>query len=166
MIKGNKRKQKLLIGILLCLIGLAVCMTVDSATETITSMDNRPITATENVTILNGTSYIVMDKGAGIAVSDGKIYTEKPKKPKAKTITMTGRPSCTSCARNHRAYKWSTHTYINYCPNCHRHGTLFNKHKWQSRHEQEITCRHCDSDFCIRCGKEKYSWSHVHLKKP
>lgn len=80
-------------------------------------------------------------------------------------ITIVGKPSCTECMRNGIPYEWYEMSYVNYCPNCRRYGTLGNKHKRNSRHEQEITCFNCDSDFCIHCGKEKYSWSDVHLIK-
>lgn len=139
-------------------------MSVDSADETITAptQDGHILRNFHNVTILNGTSYVAVDKNNGVAVSDGKVYTEKPK---YNTITITGRPSCTRCARSGVPYKWFTKTYANYCPNCHHYNCLGNKHKWGSVHEKEITCFRCDSDFCVYCGKEKYSWSGVYLRK-
>lgn len=161
MIIGLERIIRLLIGIVIVLILLGVCITIDSAEENIT-IDNTNMT--QNIT--TNESYIG-PKNSGQAISDGKIYTvkEKTKKQakKQQTITMTGKPSCSRCAANHCSYTWRTKTYINYCPNCHRYRTLTNKHKWQSRYEQEISCSNCDSDFCINCGKEKYSWSGVYL---
>lgn len=170
MIIDNNTTIKLLIGIVICLILLGVCITFDSADETITSTDNNSIdhlAKGKEIIIIND-SY-VLDKDSGWAKSDGKLHTDKSVKTKTTkqpTVTMTGRPSCTRCARNHCAYTWRTKTYVNYCPNCHHYNTLGNKHKWQSRHEQEITCFRCDSDFCVNCGKEKYSWSSKHLRKP
>ena len=141
---------------------------MDSADETITAQNPNEhiIKNFKNATIINNSQYATLDKNSGIAVSDGKVYTEKPKKQKIRNITMTGKPSCTRCARNGCAYTWRTKTYKNYCPNCHHYNCLGNKHKWSSRHEQEITCFSCDSDFCVNCGKEKYSWSKAYLKKP
>lgn len=147
---------------------LTICVAVDSA-DTITNTDqSSPLEnfSNENLTIINDT-YYNLPKNSGYAVSDGKVYTDKTVKVKkqANTITMTGRPSCTRCARNHCAYTWRTKTYINYCPNCHHYNCLGNKHKRGAIHEKEITCFRCDSDFCVNCGKEKYSWSGVYLRK-
>ena len=139
-------------------------MSVDSADETITAtnQDGYALKNMKDVAIINGTDYVTIDNNSGVAVSDGKIYTEKPR---YKTITMTGKPSCTRCARHGVPYKWFTRTYKNYCPNCHHYNCLGNKHKRGAVYEKEITCFHCDSDFCVYCGKEKYSWSRAYLQK-
>ena len=155
-----------MIAILFVLILLGICMSVDSADETITvKNDNQELldnfSKTHDVILLNGTYYLSKDSGE--AVSDGKVYVDKSVKP---SITMTGRPSCTRCARNGCSYTWRTKTYLDYCPNCHHWNCLGNKYKSASVHEQEITCFHCDSDFCVNCGKEKYSYSRVYLRKP
>ena len=140
---------------------------VDNAEETITSPDNGAVTdnISDNITIINGTSYVT-DRNMGWAKSDGKVHKVKEKKKKQEypKVTMTGRPSCTRCARNHRTYVWSTHTYIDYCPNCHHYNCLIDRHKWGAVHEKELTCKYCDSDFCVVCGKEKYSWSSKQLR--
>lgn len=175
---NNKTTIKLLIGILIILILLCICITIDSASDTDTITNTNEFALEDmpkNVVVVNE-SY-APSKNSGQAVSDGKIYTDKKVKDnktvkhknKAKknkqTITMTGRPSCSRCARNHCSYTWRTKTYLNYCPNCKHYNCLGNKHKSGSVHEQEITCFHCDSDFCINCGKEKYAWSRVYLAK-
>ena len=143
---------------------LALCVAVDYATndnEIITS--NETATAIpENTTIING-SY-VLDKDVGIAKTDGKLYTDKSvktKKTKAPRITITSKPSC-GC---NYGYWWHTNTFVNYCPYCHKYGTLYNAHKYPARYEQELTCRRCGSDWCGCCGKEKYSWSRVYLRR-
>lgn len=167
MITGfSKTSKKLTVGILLTLILLTVCIAMDSATDTITNINNsdnqlEQLSKNENYTIVNQTYYI-LDNNSGKAMGDGKIYTEKPKYP---TYTITARPSCSNCVKNHRSYTWRTSTFINYCPYCNKYGTLYNAHKWQSKHEQEITCKICGGDFCGVCGKEKYSWSHKYLTK-
>lgn len=137
---------------------LALCVAVDYATndtDTITSNETS-IVIPEDVTFVNG-SY-VLPEDAGIAKTDGKVYTDKVK-PKRNIITATGKPSC-GCRYS---YAWHTRTYVNYCPNCGRYNALCNKHKYPARYEQELTCRYCDCDYCICCGKMKYSWSHVYL---
>jgi len=153
--------KALLLMILGVLLLLSVCIGVDYADEPIT-VEAEPMN-TSNCTVVDGVHYdnrII--NGTGVAKVH-KIVTEKPKYP---LITMTGKPSCSRCYRNHCSYTWRTKTYINYCPNCHHYNTLGNKHKWGSTHEQEITCFRCDSDYCVNCGKEKYSWSKVYLRKP
>ena len=164
MIEGfNKR---LLDCIVLVSLLLAFTVAVDYASnDTIVVSDNNSLDElnNKNITVVNG-SY-VLPKDSGWAKSDGKLYTEKrsvkEKVKKFPTVTITSKPSC-GC--NHK-YKWHTRTYVNYCPNCGHYGCLVNKHKWTARHEQELTCSICDSDFCGCCGKEKYSWSKVYLRK-
>ena len=144
---------------------LCSCITYDFAENTTTisnieSTDN--IIAENNITILNNTTVInVNDSASNILVkSSDRIYTSKAKTP---TVTMIGKPSC-SCGRYY-SYRYYTKTYVNYCPNCHHWNCLVNKHKYPARYEQEISCQICDSDFCINCGKEKYGWSSVYLRK-
>ena len=149
---GLDRIIKLLTGVVIILILLTICITVDSADDNVV---NETITVEElNVTIneteVNDT-YVAQSSEQ--IITDGKIYSEGP------LITITSKPSC-GC--NH-GYYWHKRTFENYCPNCHRYGTLHNAHKRGSQYERELTCYHCDSDFCGVCGKEKYSWSRVRL---
>ena len=166
--------KRLVYGILLVLLLLCVCVGVDYATNNITFDEDLNITNInnttnagiikeyndDNVTLLNG-SYYVLPKDSGWAKTDGKIYKvnesvkKKAKKEELPVITITGKPSCYTCWKNHRPYKWFTRSYLNYCPNCDRYGTLYNAHKGGSRFEQEITCRRCDCDFCVYCGRDK-----------
>lgn len=162
--------QKLILGIIFVILCLGVCVTVDSAdsidNQTITNTNNDTLSAVadKNVIIINDT--YILDNNSGEAISDGKIYTEKTAaKSKKNTVTITAKPSCSRCAARHMSYKWGTNTFINYCPNCKHSNVLYNKHKWAARHEQELTCSKCDSDFCGCCGKEKYSWSHKYITK-
>lgn len=137
-------------------------MALDSADEDISV--NQSMVNVTNTTLVGGVHYddkIVGKNVSGIA----KVHKVVHIKPYYPVITMTGKPSCSRCARNHIPYKWFTRSYVNYCPNCHRYGTLGNKHKYGSRYEQEITCFHCDSDFCVYDGHEKYSWSDVYLRR-
>lgn len=169
MSKGFYTK-KLLLWIFVVLLLLSVCISVDYATnnDTISNINQSEMDIANcsdaNCTVINGVHYdnlIVKSNESGIARLQNVVVT----KPKYPIIVMTGKPSCTKCARNHIPYRWFTRSYINYCPNCHHYGTLGNKHKWQSRYEQEISCFRCDSDFDIYCGKEKYSWSNVYLRR-
>ena len=144
------------------LLLLSICVTVDyAANDTITATSNQTLDQDINssVIVLNDTFY--SEEKVGVAKLQS-VVTEKQKLP---LITMTGKPSCSRCARNHCSYTWRTRSYVNYCPHCHRYNVLGNKHKWASRHEKEITCFHCDSDFCVNCGKTKYSWSNVYLRR-
>ena len=124
--------------ILFISVFLILSLSVDTAenTDVIQNTNNSSVDINKNIT---NDSYI-LPKDVGWAKTDGKIYTDKSVKPSKPTITMTGKPSCTRCARNHSSYTWRTRTYLNYC-------------------------FRCDSDFCVSCGKEKYSWSNVYLSK-
>lgn len=161
-------KNKLLFGILVVLVLLLFCMTVDYADNT--TIDNMNYTPKESnvtkVTMVDNVSVVGVNDSDShfVAKNSDKIYTIKEKtkeKVKNPTITMAGKPSC-GCRYS---YTWHTRTYLNYCPICHHWNCLTNKHKYQARFEQEITCRNCDSDFCICCGKNKYSWSRVYLRR-
>lgn len=158
--------KKILILVFISLF-LIISLSADTADEdtNISNVHNNTVDIPKNVKVVNDT--YILPKNSGKAFTDGKIHTVKKKSTKKKKpkITMTGKPSCSRCSRNHCSYTWRTKTYLNYCPNCHHYNCLGNKYKWQSRHEQEITCFRCDSDFCINCGKEKYSWSHKYLIK-
>ena len=154
--------KALLLSIIFVLLLLSVCVTVDYA-------DDRPIKVIKNQTKYNDTSMIKIEDNDGIvAVNDtthtlvgkssDKIHTIKQKYP---LVTITAKPSC-GCGYG---YHWHTRTFISYCPHCHRYGTLANVHKYPARYEQELTCRHCGADYCGVCGKEKYSWSRVYLRK-
>lgn len=168
MIHGfNKTTKKLVIGIIIVLTLLCICMAIDSA-DTITVNNTAPKVniSHENMTKING-SYYILPKDSGQVKHDEKVYTVKEKdekKDNRSTITMTGKPSCNKCA-NRCSYTWRTRTYLNYCPKCHHYNCLGNKHKWAAVHELEISCFHCDADFCVNCGKEKYSWSNAYLIK-
>lgn len=141
---------------------LVCCMAIDYADEDISVTVNQSQVNVSNCTEIDGVHYdnkIVKSNSTGIA----KVHKIVHIKPKYPTITMTGKPSC-SCGRKY-SYRWYTRTYVNYCPYCHRYGTLYNAHKFQARFEKEITCKKCGSDWCIVCGKEKYSWSKRYLRR-
>ena len=139
---------------------LLMCVTFDYAeNNTITNIKNTSdYLKDSNITIYNSSSVVNVNGSASniVAKSSDKIYTAKQK-----TITITSKPSC-GCGYG---YYWHTFTYVNYCPNCHHYNCLVNKHKWAARYEQELTCKICDCDWCGCCGKMKYSWSHLYLKK-
>lgn len=162
MIIGNNRIIKLLIGILIVLVLLTLCASVDYATnytdnDTIIATSNQTFNLT-NMTYTNGT-YYVLPNDTGIA----KVHNVVIEKPKYPTVTITARPSC-GCGR-HYSYRWRTRTFVDYCPHCHRYGVLRNVHKPQAKWEQELTCKRCGADYCGNCGHEKYSWSKYYIKK-
>ena len=160
MIKDNIKG--LLIGIFIVIVLLCVCITVDYADENIT-VTNENISTCD----VNDTSKVVFvdeSNSSFVAKSSDKIYTikEKTKKvSKPSFITIVAKPSC-GCKNG---YYWHRRTFVNYCPHCHHYNALYNKHKYQARYEQELTCKYCDSDFCGVCGKTKYSWSNVYLRR-
>ena len=164
MIADNTKR--LLLGIIIVLVLLSVCVSVDYASENNTTAivvaDNQTVNLSNitNVKVLND-SHCILVNGSGTAKLN-KVVVEKEKVP---VIAMTGKPSCTRCSRNGVPYRWFTKKYVNYCPNCKHWNCLGNKHKRGAVHEKEISCFRCDSDFCICCGKEKYSWSRVYLRK-
>lgn len=79
------------------------------------------------------------------SVSIGKCYKpivhEKVVK-KENIISGYFKPS----VRSGYSYRWHYRTWINYCPQCHRFGVLTKNPK--GVHEKELTCSHCDCDYC------------------
>lgn len=157
MVKGNNIKN-LLFGIIVVLVLLTVCITVDYADDNITiasnkTVENRNVNASETI-LVNGTHYSI-DNETGTAKLQN-VVTEKPKYP---IIGMWAKPSC-GC--NHR-YTWHYREFINYCPNCGHYGTLRRNPKGVP--ENEYTCSRCSSDWCGVCGKEKMSYSKKYLRR-
>ena len=65
------------------------------------------------------------------------------------------------CSDGTSGYYYHTDTFKNYCPHCHRYGTLtFNP---KGTVEGEWTCSACDADYCAADGKEKISGSGYYL---
>ena len=158
MIKDNIKN--LLTGIFIVIVLLSFCMALDSADE-INNLNETGLPQN----IPKGT--IILDNSNGVAVNSSLSMIKVKSsdlvhiKPKYPIVTITAKPSC-GC--NHK-YTWHKRSFVNYCPHCHHYNCLVNKHKWQSRYEQELTCKICDSDFCGVCGKTKYSWSRVYLRR-
>jgi len=152
--------KALLLSIIFVLLLLSVCVTVDYA-------DDRPIKVIKNQSdysdsseyiMVNNTSVVALNKTSNVIVGKHSevVHTIKPKYA---TIGMYAKPSC-GC---NYGYYWHYREFVNYCPNCHHYGTLRKNPKGVP--EREYTCARCSSDFCGVCGKEKYSWSRVYLRK-
>ncbi len=74
-------------------------------------------------------------------------------------INVIAKPSVSS----DYSYTWYNTTFVNYCPKCGIYGTFtFNP---KGVPEGEITCSHCDSDYCGVTGKDKLSGSSYYLTK-
>ena len=149
----------LLLIILCCGIGLAYSVNV-------TSNNNYSNTSVDNgdVVMINGTYYIGMNK-TGKAVKNETVTIKKT----VDIVPITAKPSC-GCNYRHPdqyKYKWYTKSFINYCPKCHKYGTLRNVYKPTARYEYELTCDMklggCDADYCGVCGKDKFSWSNARI---
>ena len=70
-------------------------------------------------------------------------------KAKSNILTITARCSCSK----YSDYNLHDPSWINYCPECHRYGTLvFDRPK--DCPEGMIRCTNCDADFCAVHGKE------------
>jgi len=66
------------------------------------------------------------------------------------TLTVNMLPSYST--EEYRYINYTT-TWLNYCPNCEYYGTLLINPK--GTYEGELTCYHCDSDYCGVTGHEK-----------
>ena len=151
--------KRLLFGIFIVVVLLSLCMAIDYADDSVVVSANQSQVNVSNCTLVGGVHYddVIVNRSKG-HIESYNVVSVKPKYP---TITITARPS----VKSGYAYRWYTTTWINYCPHCHRYGVLYNAHKYQARHEQELTCAKCGADYCGVVGKEKYSWSHYYLRR-
>ena len=82
-------------------------------------------------------------------LSNGNYYVNVVAKPSVSTSDFS--------------YTYYNSTFVNYCPKCGIYGTLTFNPKNVS--EGELTCAHCDSDYCAVTGKDKLSGSSYYLTK-
>ena len=134
-------------------------MAIDYADDSVVVSANQSQVNVTNCTLVNGVHYddVIVNRSKN-HIENYNVVSVKPKYP---IVTITAKPSC-GCKHS---YTWHKRSFVDYCPHCHHYNCLVNKHKWQSRYEQELTCKICDSDFCGVCGKTKYSWSRVYLRR-
>ena len=149
---GIDNIKSLLFGICIVFLLLCVCMSFDYAdNETIINITNNqtPVNITEDTSLVN------VNKSSSMIIgkASDKVHYQY------NTISMWAKPS----VRSGYSYRWYKFTWINYCPNCRHYNCLLKNPKMVP--EREYTCRYCDSDFCAVTGKEKYSWSHVYLRR-
>lgn len=78
----------------------------------------------------------------------------------SKYVHANAKCSCGASSGGYDTYH--NGTFLNYCPNCHRYGTL-SYSKYCA--EGQWTCSNCDSDYCMGDGKEKMSNSDVYLSR-
>lgn len=64
-------------------------------------------------------------------------------------LTVTCKESC----YHGGSYNWQTHQWLNYCPMCGYHNTLYLEFD-SSYPEGIIVCSHCDADYCGIHGTE------------
>ena len=134
-------------------------MAIDYADDNIVVSANHSQMNVSNCTEISGVHYdnVIVNRSKGY-IGNYNVVSVKPHYP---VVTIVAKPSC-GC---NNGYSWHKRSFVDYCPHCHNYNCLVNKHKWQSRYEQELTCKYCDSDFCGVCGKTKYSWSRVYLRR-
>ena len=159
MIKDNIKG--LLFGIFIVVVLLSFCMALDSADEISNINESSlPHNIPKGTIVMNNSSIVAVNESASVIVvkHNDVIHTIKPKHSK---VGMYAKPSC-GCRYSYKY--WYYREFVNYCPNCKHYNVLLKNPK--GTFEKEWTCKRCSSDFCGVCGKEKYSWSRVYLRKP
>jgi len=78
---------------------------------------------------------------------------------KRDVLSVTAKCSCSL----YGDYKLHDPAWVNYCPVCHRYGTLIFE-KTCDCPEGMIRCTHCDADFCAVHGKEHVYRHPTYLK--
>ena len=157
VVKGFLHTKDLICLIILVLLLLNVCITVDYAAndnDTISNINESEKTI-RNCTMMKNIHYdtTVLNKTENTVKGFGKVHHVYPE------ISMWAKPS----VRSGYAYRWYKKTFIDYCPHCHHYGVLLKNPKGVP--EREYTCRRCGADYCAVTGKEKYSWSRYYLRR-
>lgn len=81
----------------------------------------------------------------------------KPKHKPKKRNKLSVSSKCSCCL--YEDYEVYHAQWVNYCPQCHRRGTLVFEETYDCP-EGMIRCTNCDADFCAVHGKEHvYSYS-------
>jgi hypothetical protein len=115
-------------------------------------LDKKITKSTITETISNTADSIVSSASSGVGNLLGNLSNAVSAVMGGDNVCFTGKPSCSyRCG----SYTTVTKCYKNYCPLCHKSGTLINKNKAQASAEGEITCSACDADYCINCGRDK-----------
>ncbi len=159
--------KKIIIGSLVIVLFVLCCISAVYSIEIVNDNKYYNNTSVKNNDTIkyNGTYYIEMNN-TGKAIKNETVKL----KPIYDTVTITAKPSCGCNYRhpNKYKYKWYTKTFVNYCPKCHKYGTLRNVHKSTAKYEYELTCDMrlggCDADYCGVCGKDKFSWSNYRIQ--
>jgi hypothetical protein len=100
----------------------------------------------DGVVLDNGTTTTTRVVNKSVGAKSGLINKQVPR---GDVISGTFKPSI----KSGYAYRWYRRSWINYCPGCHKYGTLTNNPKGVP--EGEITCSKCDADFCGVTGMDK-----------
>ena len=151
MFVGNKKIIVLILSIVLfvsffCMINIVFA----DETITITTANNCDSNINLSKSYVGSEEYSVIN----ISVND-TLYSEYP------TLTVKGKPSCQSCYKKYK-YKWFTREWMDYCPHCRKYNSLRVNPK--RVYEVELTCKYCDSDYCVVCGHDKTSNYYKHSK--
>lgn len=160
--------KKIIMPAIIILMLLACIIAIDQAANPESSNKGYSNMTVKNQDMIkyNGVYYTDGINKTGKAVKNETVKI----KPSVETVSITAKPSC-GC--NYREpgrykYKWYTTSFINYCPKCHKYGTLRNVYKPTAKYEYELTCDMrlggCDADYCGVCGKDKFSWSHCYIQ--
>ena len=154
--------KDLLLGIIIVLLLLGVCVSVDYADDEINNYNESSLAdnVPNGAIIVNNSSVVAVNRTANVIVAKHSdvIHTIKPKYP---IVSMWARPS----VRCNLPYKWYYRSFVDYCPHCRRYNVLYDAHKPQAKYEHEWTCKRCGADYDAVIGKEKYSWSHYYLRR-
>ncbi|OWT32602.1 hypothetical protein BGI41_06825 [Methanobrevibacter sp. 87.7] len=151
----NNSKSFLLL-IFIIIISGVLCIAAVYATVSEESLDSGDNSSSNNNTILG-------DNNGEVNTSD---QSDNSSAQNISTITVNMKPSVETGLE----YKHYTRTWVNYCPFCHKFGTLTDTPKDIHRNttvpEGEITCDMskggCDADFDGVSGKDKL-WRDVYL---
>lgn len=94
----------------------------------------------------NGNALVDSSNGGTAIIPEASA---KSKVHRSGVITVTGECSCSMGTNDIRRTK----SWVNYCPECHKYGTLTFQRTWDCP-EGMLVCNSCDADYCAVHGKE------------
>lgn len=156
----NNSKSFLLLIFIIIISGI-VCIAAVYATVSEENLSSN------NKTSSNNNDTILSNNTSDVNITNNQsVISDNSSNHNISTITVHMKPSVETGLE----YKYYTRTWVNYCPFCHKFGTLTDTPKDVNRNstvpEGELTCDMskggCDADFDGVSGKDKL-WRDVYL---
>lgn len=122
----------------------------------------KPLLQTEAVKIDRRHILLGVFIAGSLIVTAPLVTAGSSNQPYHVKVTKSYVQATAKCSCGRGTWYYETVSFVNYCPQCHRHGTL---HYRKYSDAGQWTCSHCDCDFCMQCGKEKLHGTELWLRQ-